>query len=205
MSDSRVIRYLALGDSFTIGTGTSPDLSFPARLVRLWSARGRTVTLRNPAVNGYTTGDLIADELPVVRDFAPDVITVLIGGNDIVRGWSEDRYRAQLRHIYQRLRADAPEAALYGLPQPDWSLSSAASAFGDPRAFGSTIERFNGIAKEEVERAGGMYLDIFPLTREQAKRGMFAADGLHPSAAAYAEWAEALRDRVSLRSSPRWE
>jgi lysophospholipase L1-like esterase len=32
--------------------------------------------------------------------------------------------------------------------------------------------------------------------REQMRRGMLAPDGLHPSAEAYAEWAEALRDRL---------
>ena len=62
-------RYLALGDSFTIGTGTTPDRSFPAVLVSRWCDRGEEWELRNPAVNGYTTDDLILDELsvPVVR------------------------------------------------------------------------------------------------------------------------------------------
>ena len=56
-------RFLSLGDSFTIGTGTTPDRSFPAVLARTWTQRGRTVVLSNPAVNGYTTDDLIRDAL----------------------------------------------------------------------------------------------------------------------------------------------
>jgi len=44
------VRYLALGDSFTIGTGTTPDRSFPAVLVRLRAADGRDCDLRNSAV-----------------------------------------------------------------------------------------------------------------------------------------------------------
>jgi lysophospholipase L1-like esterase len=35
-------------------------------------------------------------------------------------------------------------------------------------------------------------VDLFPLMREQARKKMFAPDGLHPSAEAYAEWASAL-------------
>lgn len=69
------------------------------------------------------------------------------------------------------MRACAPiasAAVVYALPQPDWSLS----------------------------RAGASYVDIFPLMRDQMRRGMLAPDGLHPSAAAYAAWAEALRDRL---------
>ena len=58
--DPTSIRYLALGDSFTIGTGTTPDKAFPAILAGKWRAAGRAVELLNPAVNGYTTDDLIA-------------------------------------------------------------------------------------------------------------------------------------------------
>ena len=198
-------RYLALGDSFTIGTGTTPDRSFPAVLVCRWRDRGEEWELRNPAVNGYTTDDLIRDELYLVAAFAPDLVTVLIGANDIVAALGErgaiieraaDRYRQQLRRIHEHIAVGAPNARVYGLPQPDWSLTSAGTSFGDPAAIAKAIERFNGIAREEVERARGAYIDIFPLTREQMRRGMTAPDGLHPSAEAYAEWADALKDAL---------
>ena len=60
--DPTSIRYLALGDSFTIGTGTTPDKAFPALLAARWRAAGRAVELLNPAVNGYTTDELITRE-----------------------------------------------------------------------------------------------------------------------------------------------
>ncbi len=169
-------------------------------LAKLWGDAGRQVELRNPAVNGYTTDDLIREELPLLADCAPTVVTLLVGANDIVAGSTEQRYRAQLRLIHDRIRADAPSAAVFALPQPDWSLSPAGASFGDASAIAAQIERFNEIAREETERAGGAYVDIFPLMREQGRRRMFAADGLHPSAAAYAEWAEVLR--TMLVSSP---
>ena len=194
-------RWLALGDSFTIGTGTTPDRSFPAVLVGLWAKRGRAVELRNPAVNGYRTDDLIAEELPLLVTVRPTLVTVLIGANDIVAGSSEGRYREQLRAIHQRIGADAASAAVYALPQPDWSLSRAGASFGEPAAIASRIERFNAIAREESERAGASYIDLFPLMREQMRRGLIAPDGLHPSAAAYAQWAEALIDRLPTRAS----
>jgi acyl-CoA thioesterase-1 len=173
-------------------------------LTRLWADRGRAVVLRNPAVNGYRTDDLIAAELPVVALFRPTLVTILIGANDIVAGSSEERYRQQLRVIHTRVRADAPDAKVCALPQPDWSLSRAGASFGDPAAIAVRIERFNTIAREEAERASATYVDIFPLMREQMRRKMLAPDGLHPSAAAHAEWAESLRDRLPARpaSSP---
>lgn len=190
------MRFLALGDSFTIGTGTTPDRAFPAVLVRAWAAEGIACDLANPAVNGYTTDDLIREELPRVAPFRPDLVTLLIGANDIVRGSDEARYRSQLALIHARIRAEAPNASRYALPQPDWSLTAAAASFGDPRTIAATIERFNAIAREEAERSGAAYVDLFPLMRAQLRRGMVALDGLHPSAEAYAEWAGALRPRL---------
>jgi acyl-CoA thioesterase-1 len=193
-------RFLALGDSFTIGTGTTPDRSFPAVLARLWTERSRTVVLSNPAVNGYTTDDLIRDELPVVVSFLPTLITLLIGANDIVQGSSDDRYRRQLRSIHDGIRADAPDARVIALPQPDWSLAPAGSGFGEPSRVAHKIERFNEIARDEGERARAVWIDLFPLMREQGRKKMFAADGLHPSAEAYAEWARELATTASASS-----
>jgi lysophospholipase L1-like esterase len=170
-------------------------------LAELWAARGRDVVLRNPAVNGFRTDDLIAEELPLLASFAPTLVTVLIGANDIVAGSSEDRYRDQLRAIHRRIVADASNAAVYALPQPDWSLSRAGPSFGEPAMLAARIERFNSITRDEAERAGATYVDIFPLMREQLRRGMLAPDGLHPSAAAYAEWAQALVHRLPRRAS----
>ena len=151
-------------------------------------------------MNGYTTDDLIAEELPLVASFRPDLVTLLIGANDIVQGSREDRYRAQVARIHERIRADGPDARVIGLPQPDWSLSPAATGFGDPAVIARTIDRFNHIAREEVERAGGgTWIELFPLMREQAQRRMFAPDGLHPSAEAYAEWAREI-SRASVSS-----
>jgi len=185
-------RFLSLGDSFTIGTGTTPDRSFPAVLARVWTERGRSVVLSNPAANGYTTDDLIHDELPLVASFGPTLVTLLIGANDIVRGSSEDRYRQQLRLIHERLDADASDARVVALPQPDWSMAPAGAGFGDLAAIARTIERFNAIARDEASLAGALWIDLVRLMREQGRKKMFASDGLHPSAEAYAEWARAL-------------
>jgi acyl-CoA thioesterase-1 len=185
-------RFLSLGDSFTIGTGTTPDRSFPAVLARIWTERGRIVVLSNLAVNGYATDDLIRDELPFVASFGPTLVTLLIGANDIVRGSTEEGYRQQLRLIHERLDTDASDARIVALPQPDWSLSPAGSGFGDLAAIARSIERFNEIARDEAGRAGALWIDLFRLMREQGRKKMVASDGLHPSAEAYAEWARAL-------------
>ncbi len=82
------IRYLALGDSYTIGTGLDDDAgNFPSLLAtRLKDETGIDVALVNLGVNGYTTTDVIREELPVAQSARPDLVTILIGANDIVQG-----------------------------------------------------------------------------------------------------------------------
>ncbi|HTJ61750.1 MAG TPA: SGNH/GDSL hydrolase family protein [Candidatus Saccharimonadales bacterium] len=202
--DPTSIRYLALGDSFTIGTGTTPDKAFPALLAARWRTAGRAVELLNPAVNGYTTDDLITRELPHVMVFKPTFVTLLIGANDIVRGGSDDkRYRGQLRRIYSQLRDDGvPGSAIVGLPQPEWSRSPAASPYGTTEALLTRIAHFNAIAMDEAENAGARFIDLYPLMHRQAAAEMLATDGLHPNAEAHEEWARTLSEKLILTPVP---
>ena len=192
------IRYLALGDSFTIGTGLQPDKAFPAVLAQKWRDAGRAVELVNPAKNGYTTDDLLAKVLTLAQAFGPTFVTLLIGANDIVRGGSDDaRYREQIRRIHRALRAASiPAKAVVVLPQPEWSRSPAASPYGTPESLRTRIEHFNMIMADEAENAGSQFVDLYPLMHRQAAAEMLATDELHPNVEAHAEWAVALAAKV---------
>lgn len=186
-------RYLALGDSFTIGTGASPERSFPARLVDRWRGSGCVVTLKNVAVNGYTTDDLISEELPVVLQFKPTFVTIAIGANDIVHGTTIEAYRANLKRIFDAVKG----ARVIAIPQPDWSRSPVASAFGTPAELFAKIKSWNGVLAEEAASHGATYIDLSKLMIEQADAKMLASDGLHPSADAYDAWAGEMSKSVS--------
>lgn len=191
------IRYLALGDSFTAGTGIQPSDAFPSRLAALWRAQGRQVTLKNVAVNGYTTKDVEEREIPEVEPFRPTLVTLAVGANDYVRGWSADVYRSQVRVLLRAIiDAGVEPSRIVALPQPDWSLAPVAAGFGDPRQISAAIVAFNTILRDEARAAGARYVDLYPLMHKQAEAKMFASDGLHPSARAHAEWAEALYEQV---------
>lgn len=187
------IRYLALGDSFTIGTGIQPERAFPAVLAQKWREAGHTVELVNPAKNGYTTDDLISQELRHAITLVPNFVTLLIGANDIVRGSDDSRFREQIRRIHRGLRQAAiPASAVVVLPQPEWSRSPAASPYGTPESLRTRIEHFNAVVEEEAEAAGSRYVDLYPLMKRQAAAEMLATDELHPNTEAHAEWAAAL-------------
>src|SRR6187200_183517 len=81
--EDSTIRYVALGDSFTIGTSVEAVERWPNQL----AARIADLELvANLAVNGFTSGDVIERELPALDAYDPEFATLLIGVNDVVQG-----------------------------------------------------------------------------------------------------------------------
>src|SRR5260370_3846040 len=105
---------MALGDSYTIGTGASdPSKSWPSIIASRLGAE-----LTNPAVNGYTTLDLIRDELPYVGAIKPDLVSILIGVNDLDPGRMPGEYRDSLSRIYDDVTALMARPRLASRPTP---------------------------------------------------------------------------------------
>ena len=98
--DKEKIRYVALGDSYTIGEGASLDESWPALLTRHLRNEGIDVDLvANPSVTGWTTQDLIERELPVFRKAKPNFATLLIGVNDDNYGDNTGNYTVTITQL----------------------------------------------------------------------------------------------------------
>ncbi|HEY5974534.1 MAG TPA: SGNH/GDSL hydrolase family protein [Geobacteraceae bacterium] len=81
-------RYMAMGDSLSAGYGAIPATEgFVYLLYR--SAVFDTVPntlFCNAGVPGATSSDVLAHQVPqAIRDFRPTVITLTVGGNDLVR------------------------------------------------------------------------------------------------------------------------
>ena len=195
MSDtvhSTARRFLALGDSYTIGEGVAPHERWPARLAML--LRERASAMDEPVIiarTGWTTDELAAaiDAADLVPPY--DVVTLLIGVNNQYRGRSAGEYRAQFRDLLARaIRCgDGRAAHAIVLSIPDWSVTPFA-ADRDRARIAREIDEFNTANRDEAARVGAHYVDVTVASRAAADDpGMTAADGLHPSAAAYELWA----------------
>ena len=188
-----MVRYLALGDSYTIGTGATDDShNFPSLLAaRIRAAAGVPVTVQNPAVNGYTTSDLIDRELPQVAQ-RPDLASVLIGANDIVQGVPESRYQTAVRTIYDFVvHLQLGPRRVIALSVPDFSVAPAATEFGAPAQLRQRIDAFNAIAQAEAARRTFTWIDLGEISRSGIRRpDWLAMDRLHPSDTQYAAWAD---------------
>ncbi len=190
------IRYLALGDSYTICTGASrQSRAWPSIVAkRLTEQTGRKVEVTNPAVNGFTTLDLIESELPLVKKLKPDLVTILIGVNDLVRGRSGGEYRASLVSIYDEVAAlHLPAGRVIAISIPNWSVVPAARGFGDPERIRELTEMFNEIAREESDSRDFGWIDITTASvAGLGSAGWISSDDLHPGDTQYAAWAEVI-------------
>jgi len=194
------LRYLALGDSYTIGVGASDEHhNFPTLLSRkLSAATGRLVRLTNPAVDGYTTDDLIREELDHLDQVAPDYVSILIGANDAARGRPRAEYQGSLVWIYDVIAARglAPTRVV-AISIPDWSAAPAAQRFGRPEQLRLVIDGFNALARSEAATRGFLWVDVSELSRSRmGEKGWLARDRLHPGDAQYSAWAEMIWDQV---------
>ncbi len=124
------LRYVALGDSYTIGTSVTPAESWPRQLVDRLD--GRLVLSGNLATNGFTSQDLILHELPALDALRPEFVGVQIGVNDVVQDVPEATYARNvdfiLDHLLGRLAADR----IVAVATPDYTVTPMGASFGNP-------------------------------------------------------------------------
>jgi lysophospholipase L1-like esterase len=202
-------RILSLGDSYTIGESVSSDDRWPVVLASLLRAQG--IEVADPQIiarTAWTTRDLSA-AIDDARPRGPfDLVTLLIGVNDQYRGRTAEEYRPQFRLVLSRAMTHAgkhPESVIV-VSIPDWGVTPHAQG-RDRRKIAAEIDAFNAVNRDEAMAAGTHYADITALSRlAGANRGLVAADGLHPSAAMYVQWAHAILplavDILGRRNSP---
>jgi len=187
------LRYLALGDSYTIGEGIDEAGRWPMQLAR--SLRAEGIPVADPriiAATGWTTDELdtaITAQEPVGEyDFA----SLLIGVNNQYRGRPVEEYRVQFAALLWRaigFARNRPERVLV-LSIPDWGITPFAQQQSRDRdQIARELDAYNLAAREACSVRGVAFVDITAVSRGRgSETAMLADDGLHPSAAMYAEW-----------------
>ena len=184
-------RYLALGDSYTIGESVAVADRWPNQLAR--GIRSQGIEIGDPEIiarTGWTT-----DELSAAIDSANPrgpygLVTLLIGVNNQFRGRDAEQYRREFTALLDRAVAFAGGNTQHVIVVsiPDWGVTPFAEG-RDRSKIGREIDQFNAIARQETLRVKARFVDITPVSREASSdHSLVAGDGLHPSAAMYSRW-----------------
>ncbi|MEO8247011.1 MAG: SGNH/GDSL hydrolase family protein [Chloroflexota bacterium] len=186
------LRYVALGDSYTIGTSVREDERWPNQLVA--ALDGALELVANPAVNGYTSADVLRDELPVFARSDPELASLLIGVNDVVQGVPDATYAANVAVILDELLERLPANRIVCLATPDYTLTPRGADYGAPHERRAGITRVNALLAAACRvREITFVPQIFAISGRVAQDPrLVAGDGLHPSGAQYALWTDAI-------------
>jgi lysophospholipase L1-like esterase len=185
------IRYVAIGDSYSIGEGAKKDEAWPALLAKHLREKGVKIELiANPSVTGWTTEQAILQEYPVFVKAKPNFATLQIGVNDWVQGVNDEIFRTHLTILMdQMLDVLHDKQRLLIINIPDFGVTPTGPRYARGRNISEGIAFFNKIISEESAKRGLRVVDVFALSQQMGKdRSLVAADGLHPSAKEYAEW-----------------
>lgn len=211
------IAYLALGDSYTIGESVAEDGRWPMQLAAMLRDDGFVLdgaAVGGPriiATTGWTTDELSAAidaAEPLGRDWG--LVSLLIGVNNQYRGREVDDYAREFSALLERAIGFAGGRAdrVFVLAIPDWGVTPFAARSGrDTAAIARELDAYNAAAARICAARGVAFVDIAAVSRTRgAEPAMLADDGLHPSAAMYAEWARlalpVVRDRLRRMSPP---
>lgn len=195
MTNTAGKKWLALGDSYTIGTSVGEADRYAVQTVSLLRTQG--IAMADAliiATNGWTTGDLMAAvrDKPVSTDY--DVVSLLIGVNNQYRGGSIEEYRQQFTALLQRSiqLANGNAGHVVVLSIPDYSVTPFASG-SDRQKIAREIDAFNEANKIIAADYKVQYLYITDESRKAAADpSLVAADGLHFSGKEYAVWSAKL-------------
>ena len=195
------MRFLALGDSYTIGEGVAEAQRWPNQWAAALRALGAEIDApRIIAQTGWTTDELSAamDALEPLGQW--DLVSLLIGVNNQYRGRDLQNYREEFSALLERAVALAGGDAgrVLVLSIPDWGVTPfARDGNRDLARIADEIDDYDAVNREVSESRGAVWRDITDLTRDfGARRDMLADDGLHPSGAMYALWVERLMDTM---------
>ncbi len=199
--DTLRFNYLALGDSYTIGTGLpDPAGRWPVQLVNKLNAEGIYLSEapRIIAQNGWTTANLINGINNANLDTTYRLVSLLIGVNNQFQNRPIAEYSAQFSSLLQTAvnLAGGEKSHVFVVSIPDYGVTPFGQGY-NPTAVAAAIDLFNDTSREITLAEGISYYDITGISRQVSTTpGMLAPDNLHPSALQYALWVDSFYEQI---------
>lgn len=194
------IKFLALGDSYTIGESVSPDQRWPVQLGTALKAKGVAVEdLQIIATTGWRTDDLkkAMDAAHLMPGYT--LVSLLIGVNNYYQGKSAESYAHDFTGLLQTAIALAGGHTenVFVISIPDYGYTP----FGKEKqtTISEGIDAFNAKNESIARQLGVNYIFITDISRRGLQEPeLVAGDGLHPSGKMYSLWVERILQQITF-------
>lgn len=195
--DNKNLTYVSLGDSLSAGVGTNDyKQSYPYLTAEKLSSINN-ITLKDISYPGFKSADVKNILLPITLSTKPDIITILIGVNDIREDISNNEFKNNYEQIVQSLTKNT-KAKIYIISIP---FLGSSSLILPPYNyyFNFKTNEFNKIIKNLSTKYNVGYIDLYSPTITEFKKSdsYYSADLFHPSAKGYAFWANIIYDDLN--------
>ncbi|WP_433680050.1 SGNH/GDSL hydrolase family protein [Nocardia sp. CA-119907] len=206
LADAPWQRYAVLGDSIAQGVGDpSPGydtVAWADRVAAVLTATNPELAYLNTGRIGATSGQVLADQLPLVLEFAPDLVHLSCGGNDLfVPGGSLDELRANLDALFAALARSGAQISTFTLADV-WEVERMAPM----RPMRERMSALNDIVRELAARYDAILVEFWdhPL---RLRPEVMSKDLVHFAMSGHAvvatEMVRALAERLPTREPAR--
>lgn len=189
----KVYKYLALGDSYTIGESVCETCKFPIQLkdsIVKNIGNNDELSVDIIAQTGWTTTNLknaIAAENP---SNSYDLVTLLIGVNNQYQHKPFDLFEKEFPELVNIAieKANGKKQHVIVVSIPDYAFTP----FGNGNAtISAEIAQYNTFSKNYCESKNIKFVNITDITQQGfTQTNLVASDGLHPSKTAYSKFVE---------------
>lgn len=193
-----VKKFLALGDSYTIGESVAENERWPNRLAEALRAKG--IAMSPPLIiarTGWRTDDLKSAIVAAdpAKDF--DLVSLLIGVNNQYQGKSAKDYAGEFEELLKMAItfASGDRNRVFVVSIPDYGYTP----FGKDRQekISAEIDEFNSINRSIAEKHDVKYFYITEISRNGLRDPeLVASDHLHPSGKMYDQWVELISGKL---------
>lgn len=190
--------FVALGDSFTEGMqdDLGPDgrhLGWADRVAAAIAIRTGGLRYANLAIRGRLLDQVVAEQLPVGLDLAPDLVSFHAGPNDLLRprGPSVVDVLARYDAAVARLRAAGPAVLLFTV------LERAGGTGRTADRLAARFGLFNDGVRATARRHGALLVDVGPVAALHDRR-LWHEDRLHLSPEGHARVAAAVLETIGV-------
>jgi lysophospholipase L1-like esterase len=188
------VKFLALGDSYTIGESVSISERWPNQMIS--DLRKKGFTCDEPkiiATTGWRTDELMraVQNAKLPNDYT--LVSLLIGVNNFYQAKSINTYANE----FEKLLTTAIKLAgqnkqhVFVVSIPDYGFTPFGES--DQVRISKGIDAFNAINKKISDKHGVAWFNITDISRQGLKDpSLIAGDGLHPSGRMYRQWVDVI-------------